>query len=126
MRIKSVKLTSARKLLSSILLTFQIFALIITINTAYAQTWTGTTIYIRADGSIYPLDAPVTTVDGRIYIVHADVVTDGDGIIIERSNILLDGKGHTITGKGWGNGIKLANVENVTIRNIHLKNIGLG
>jgi hypothetical protein len=78
--------------------------------------WTGGTIYIRADGSIDPPDAPITTSDNITYRLTDDIqITSGDGIVIERDNIILNGSGHSITGSGGGIGVFLSGRVNITI-----------
>jgi hypothetical protein len=57
--------------------------------------WTGT-VYIRADGSIYPLDAPIMTYDNLTYTLTENITSSDNGIIVERDNIILDGAGYTI------------------------------
>jgi parallel beta-helix repeat protein len=82
------------------------------------------TIYIRADGSIDPPTAPITTVDNVTYILIGNISSDADGIVIARSNIIIDGAGYTVEGtRAWGSdGIYLSSIINVTIKNINIKN----
>ena len=87
----------------------------------------GGTIYIRADGSIDPPDAPISTVDNITYILTGDVTLtyDADGIVIERNNITFDGAGHTLQGKGEHTGITLGidltGRSNVIVKNMHVR-----
>jgi parallel beta-helix repeat protein len=86
--------------------------------------WIGT-VYIRADGSIHPPDAPITTYDNTTYTLIDNITTSGNGIIIEGDNIVLDGKGNTIQGPGSNipsSGIWINERKNVTIRNINIRN----
>jgi len=81
--------------------------------------WTGT-VYIRADGSIDPPDAPIITYDDVTYILIDDIVSYHYGIIIERDNIILDGAGYAVKAPIITypfNGIDLNNRYNITIRN---------
>jgi len=80
-------------------------------------------IYIRADGSIDPPTANVTTVDNVTY-----TFTDNnyDEIVVERSNIIVDGKGYALRGAGSGYGFELRDLENVTIRNTSISNFYSG
>ena len=85
------------------------------------------TIYIRADGSIDPPDAPISTSDNVTYILTGDITFDYgiDGIVIMRDNMVFDGDGYTIQGYGsflaTGNGISmLSSRTNVTVRNTHI------
>jgi len=80
---------------------------------------TSGTIYIRADGSVEPLDAPIHH-SGNIYTLTGNVTSSGDGIIIERNGITLDGAGYTVHAYGE-TGIYLSGVESVTVRNTCVK-----
>jgi len=84
------------------------------------------TIYIMADGSINPPDAPISTVDYVTYTLTGNITSDADGILVERSNIIIDGDGYTLHGSGSGNGFYLSGVNNVTIKNIEAKKFGWG
>lgn len=81
------------------------------------------TIYIKADGSIYPQTAPVLTSDNITYILTANVYTS---IVVERDNIILDGARFTVQGARDGAGISLSNVNNVTVKNVSIKNFYYG
>jgi parallel beta-helix repeat protein len=87
------------------------------------------TVYIRADGSIDPPDAPIRR-DGDIYTLTGNIIDVTDGIVIYRSNVVLDGAGHVLQGISgpwdsgmlWkGEGVLLQGVSNVTIRNLEIK-----
>jgi len=80
------------------------------------------TIYIRADGSIDPSDAPISTFDNVTYTLTGDITSDADGIVIERDNIVIDGADYTVTGSGGGSGTTLTNRTHVTVRNMTIKN----
>jgi len=80
------------------------------------------TIYIRADGSIDPPTAPISTLDNVTYIFTDDI---NDSIVIERSNIIIDGNGTTHQGSGFGSGFDLG-VNNVTIKSTNIKNFSNG
>ncbi len=79
-------------------------------------------IYIRADGSIDPPTAPISTVDNVTYTLTGNITSDADGIVVERDKIVVDGAGHAVTGSGSGSGTTLANRSNVTVRNTTIKN----
>ena len=81
------------------------------------------TIYIRADGSIEPSTAPISTVDNVTYIFTDDIY---DSIVVERDNIAVDGAGYTVQGTGSGTGISLSGRSNVTVQNTNIKNFGTG
>jgi parallel beta-helix repeat protein len=81
------------------------------------------TIYIRADGSIDPPTAPVSSFDNVTYELTDNITTySNKGIVLERSNIILDGAGLTLDEKvrDNSNGIYLAGVSNVTVRNMSI------
>ncbi len=78
------------------------------------------TIYIRADGSIEPSTANITSTDNVTYYF-----TDNnyDEIVVERNNIVVDGAGYTVQGKRvWeSKGISLSGRSNVTTKNMEIK-----
>jgi parallel beta-helix repeat protein len=74
----------------------------------------GGAIYIRADGNIDPLTAPISTVDNVTYTFTGNT---SDSVVVQRSNIVIDGKRRTLQGSGSGNGFTLSDVNNVTIKN---------
>ena len=86
----------------------------------------GGTIYIRADGSIDPPDAPIITYDNVTYTLNDNITSSADGIIVERDNIIIDGAGYTLQGTGNGSGIYLYRRTNVTGRNMQIKNFDYG
>jgi len=89
-------------------------------------TWTES-IYIRADGSVDPPTAPISTVDDVTYTLIDNIVGDvpeqSSAIAVERDNIVVDGASHTVQGTGalGSKGIYLSSVSNVTIKNVHIK-----
>lgn len=87
-----------------------------------SEDWWYGTIYIRADGSVDPPDAPVVR-DGNVYTLTANIKSDYHGIVVQRSDIILDGAGHIIEGSGeWQYGVYLDGVKGVTIRNTIIRN----
>jgi len=86
------------------------------------------TIYIRADGSIDPPDAPISTVDNVTYTLTGNITSDADGIEVERSNIIIDGDGYRVEGtEGRGGyGLSLSGITNVTIESTNIKSFGVG
>jgi len=89
------------------------------------------TIYIREDGSIEPLGAPVSTVDYVTYTLTDNIVCVGPDyssvIIIERNNTVLDGAGYTLKGTGtYHGGIEFYNRSNIIIKNTELKEFYFG
>jgi len=81
------------------------------------------TIYIRADGSIDPLTANITTFDNITYTFTGNI---NESIVIERDNIVVDGAGYTVQGTRSGRGIDLAGRSNVTIKNMEIKTFRYG
>jgi parallel beta-helix repeat protein len=84
--------------------------------------WTGT-VYIRADGSIDPSDAPIITDENVTYTLTDNITSTADGIIVERDNIIIDGAGYVIQGISeyryyLYRGIDLTERSNVTIKNV--------
>lgn len=75
------------------------------------------TIYIRADGSIDPPTAPISSIDNITYTFTGNIY---ESIIIQRDNIVLEGSGYTLQGSGSGNGIDLTSTYNVTIENANI------
>ena len=84
------------------------------------------TIYIRADGSIDPPTAPITTADNIAYIFIDNVSSDADGIVVERNNIVVDGAFHVLQGSGTRNGVVLVGRSNVTLRNLQISAFSTG
>ena len=78
------------------------------------------TIYIRADGSIDPPTAPISTVDNITYIFADNI---NDSIVVERDSIVIDGAGYTVKGTGasGSKGIDLSGRSNVTIKNMIIR-----
>ncbi len=83
-------------------------------------------IYIRADGSIDPPTAPISTIDNVTYILSGSITTDLSGIMIEKDNVTLDGDGYTLQGSGSGYGINLTGRSYVTIRNMSITAFNYG
>jgi len=81
------------------------------------------TIYIRADGSVDPPDAPLSTVDNVTYTFTGNI---GDSLVVERDNIVVDGVGYILQGPGSGNGIDLSSRSNVTSKNTNIKDFSYG
>lgn len=81
------------------------------------------TVYIRADGSVEPPSANVSTPDRVVYFLTGDVK---DEVVVERSNMVLDGRGFAVQGKTIGTGISLRNVGDVKIVNVVVKDFDYG
>jgi parallel beta-helix repeat protein len=74
--------------------------------------WTGT-IYIRANGEVDPVTAPISILNNITYVFTDDVV---GSLIVERGGIVIDGNGHTLQGAEAENGIILK-AKNTEVRN---------
>jgi len=111
-----------RRIASGIIVTLLLTSMLtLTLN---IQPVKGTgTIYIRADGSVDPDTAPISTADNTTYTFTDNIY---DSIVVKRDNIVIDGAGHTIRGTGSGRGIYLSYRSNVTIRNIEIKGFDTG
>ena len=83
------------------------------------------TIYIRADGSIDPSTAPISTVDNVIYTFTDSIY---DSIVVEKNNIAIDGDKHWVQGTGAdeSKGIDLSGRTNVAVRNTQITNFYYG
>jgi len=116
-----------KKFVSGIMMTLLfigMFSLAIGVKPA-KSTWTGT-VYIRADGSIDPPDAPIITYDNVTYTLTDNITSTANGIIVERDNIVIDGAGYTLEGTGSGYGVCLDGRSNVTIKSTTITNFNLG
>ena len=85
------------------------------------------TICIKADGSIDPPYAPISSVDNVTYTFTDNI---NDSIVVERDNIVVDGAGYTLQGPGAGvygsKGIDLTGRSNVTTKNMEIKAFEFG
>ncbi len=84
------------------------------------------TVYIRADGSIDPSTAPISTSDNVTYILTGNITSDSNGIVVERDDIVVEGSGFSIEGTGADYGIYLFGRSNVTIQNTNISNFDNG
>jgi parallel beta-helix repeat protein len=114
-----------RRLVSLFALTVLLASALSTLLRAQKIEASGT-IYIRADGSIDPTTAPITSIGNVTYTFTDDIYSGADGIVIERDNIILDGAKYTLQGIGGGNGIDLSNRHNVTIADMGIRQFGTG
>lgn len=80
----------------------------------------GETIYIRADGSVDPPTANITSADNITYYFTDD---NHDSILVERNKIVIDGAGYSVLGTEpffHSKGIDLAGRKNVTLTNMSI------
>ena len=82
-------------------------------------------IYIRADGSVDPPIARISTVDKITYTFTGNI---SECIVVERDNIVIDGSGYTVQGAKVteGTGINLSGRSNVTVSNVQIMNFFCG
>ncbi|MEM2644054.1 MAG: NosD domain-containing protein [Candidatus Bathyarchaeia archaeon] len=94
------------------------------------RAWVGT-VYIRADGTVEPVGAPINTTDKVVYRLWDNINVSSlmaSGIVIERDNIILDGNGFTVYGLKYQLtiGVDLRQRNNVTIKNLNIKGHAFG
>ena len=109
-----------------VLLTISIVSLVTNVKPVKSE-WTGT-VYIRADGSIDPPNAPIITYDNVTYTLIDNITSTANGIVVERDNIIIDGDGYAIQRVDfWGfKGITISGRINVTIKDINIKGFYYG
>jgi parallel beta-helix repeat protein len=73
-------------------------------------------INIRADGSIDPPTAPISTTDNITYM-FTDNIYNFSGISVQKSGIVVNGNGYALNVGGGTYGFSLSNVNNITIKN---------
>lgn len=112
-----------RKVASGIMLTLPLIGILTFAFNIQPTEATGT-IYIRADGSIEPPTAPISSADNITYTFTDNI---NDSIVVERSSIVIDGAGYTLQGVGVSYGIYLSGiVSNVTVKNTNIKGFDRG
>jgi len=80
-------------------------------------------VYIRADGSVDPPFAPISSVDNITYTFTNDLYIP---VIVERDNIIIDGTGYTLQRNGTGRGIDLTSRHNVTVKRLQIRSFQSG
>ena len=82
-------------------------------------------IYIRPDGQISPLTAPISNVGNSYYTLTADLYVP---ILVGRDNIVIDGADHALQGKAeYGSkGVDLTGRSNVTIKKLEIAGFDYG
>lgn len=85
------------------------------------------TIYIKADGSVDPLTANITSSDNTTYYFTGN---NYDSLVIQKPNVVIDGAGYMLQGTGSGTGIDAAISGpweiNVTIKNMEIMSFASG
>jgi parallel beta-helix repeat protein len=114
-----------RKLVLALTLTLLVGMLSVAFNVQRAKA--SGTVYIRADGSIDPPSANITSVDNVTYTLTGNITSDSHGIVVLRSNIIIDGAGYTLQCIGaLSTGIDVESGSNVTIKNAKIKGFHSG
>ena len=108
-----------RKIVSGIILSLLLIGMLMLAFNVQPVKASGT-IYIRADGSVDPPTANITSADNVTYYFTGN---NYDEIVVNRSNIIIDGNGYTLQGTGAdeSKGIYLFGIDNVTIKNANIK-----
>jgi len=104
-----------KKMVSAITLTLLLLS-VLTLAFNIQPVRASGTIYIRANGSVDPPTAPISTMDNVTYTFADNIY---DSIVVERDNIVVDGVGYSIQGTGIG--INLDGRSNVTIKNTNIE-----
>lgn len=104
---------------SSAILQALLLTSMLTVTFSVQPAWAWETIYISADGSIWPEGAPITTSDNITYTLTGDIIAEM--IWIQRSSIIVDGNGRTLRGLGSGYGFYWSGCWNVTIKNTNIQ-----
>ena len=116
----------SRKLVYSIVLVVVLMGVLgVSFNVHKVEALLGT-IYVRADGSIDPSTANITSADNVTYTFTDNIY---DSIVVERNNITIDGAGYKLEGtEAPGSiGISLSLLtQNVTIKNALIKSFDFG
>ncbi len=83
------------------------------------------TIYIRADGSIDPSTANITSLDNVTYTLTGNI---DDEIVVERNDVFVDGAGYAVQSEivAYSRGIDLTERSNVTIKNLAIGGFSTG
>ena len=117
----------SRKPVSAIMLTLLLMSML-TLAFNIQPVKASGIIYIRADGSVDPPTAPISTLDNVTYALTGNITSDADGIVVERDNIIVDGAGYTLQGTGVypTNGISLTGRSNVTVKSTSIEDFWFG
>jgi len=109
------------RVVSGIMLTLCMLSML-TLAFEIQQVKASGTVYIRADGSVDPSTANITSADNVTYIF-----TDNNCgyLVIQRDNIVVDGAGYILRGPSGiiigTTGIDLEHRSNVTIKNMEIR-----
>lgn len=86
------------------------------------------TVLTIVEGNAPNTNKNTTTTTGTLTVTSNTVLTaDHYGsIVVAADNITLDGNGHTVTGRGSGNGVYLHGRTGVTVKNLRVSNFNVG
>jgi parallel beta-helix repeat protein len=110
-----------RKIVLTLALTIALLFFSIGISPQIGFAATQTIVTISADGTINPTFAPIQR-EGEVYTLTDDV----GAVVIGRSGIVFDGNGHSVTGTFEEKKIYLAQVKNVTLKNLVIEGSAYG
>jgi len=111
-----------KRVVSGIILTILLTGML-TLTSNIQPVKASGTIYIRADGSVEPSTANITSVDNVTYTFTGNI---NDNIVVERDNIIVDGAGYSMEGTASGIAIDLSYRFNVTIKRVLISNFAYG
>lgn len=103
-------------------LVFLIMLSLLVFNTKPVGSQFSGTIYIRSDGSVDPVIAPIRR-DGNTYTLTGNIY---GSIVVQRGNITVDGVGYALQGTGNGTAITVSSTGFVAIKKIVINYFGLG
>ncbi len=126
----------AKETVSALILTLlltSMLTLAFNVQPAKSDYASSETIYIQADGSIQPSDAPISSLDNVTYTLTDNITGNvpqlSSAIIIQRDNIIIDGAGYTLQcteASGSDYGVELPGRSNVTIKNMKITAFWVG
>ncbi|TET62304.1 hypothetical protein E3J49_08425 [Candidatus Bathyarchaeota archaeon] len=111
-----------KKLVSEVMLTTLLIGMV-TLTFNIKPVKASGTIYIRADGSVDPLTAPISSADNITYVFTDNIFNKT--IEVQRKNTIIDGNGHLLQGTGTGRGFYL-NAHGVTVKSTRIIGFGYG
>jgi len=107
---------------------FLLLVLIFILSQCFTERVKGTVdpilVTIKEDGIINPLSAPMVN-EGVIYRFTGEIY---GRLVVEKNDIIIDGDNQLLRGTGLESsvGITVKNMENITIKNLEIKNYGYG
>jgi len=102
----------------SIMISILLLASMLAVSFTTRNVEASGTIYIRADGSVEPPDAPIERI-GEVYCLTESIASAADGIVVERDYVTLDGAGFAVQGSNsYGSSGVFVNASMVTVKNL--------